>query len=113
MHHSESPNTVKKKAALAAELRDAQAKVAELQEYFNRERKHRAVLQTVRSLASSELDNLNNNSDDDVVFERERTLEERNKEGFANAIVLSSDDEDGAVVPPTKKAKTAAAVVEV
>ena len=100
-------------AALGALRGGVPPKKAELQGYFERERKHGAVLRTIRALARSELDNLDNNSDDDVVFERERTLEERNREGFANAIVLSSDDEDGAAVPPTKKAKTAAAVVEV
>lgn len=78
-------------------------KVAELQGCFEAARQHGAVLHTIRSLARSEIYNLDNNDEDDVVFERERTLEERNREGFANAIVLSSDDEDEA--RPAKKAK--------
>ena len=89
-------------------------KLAELQGCFESARKHGAVLHTVRSLARSELYNLDHNEEDDVVFDRERTLEERNREGFANAIVLSSDDEDEA--PPAKKAKpepAPAMVVEV
>lgn len=81
-------------------------KVAELQGCFEAARQHGAVLQTVRSLARSEIYNHDQNDEDDVVFERERTLEERNKEGFANAIVLSSDDEDEA--RPAKKSKSEA-----
>ena len=101
-------------AKLRALLGVVPAKEAELQDYFERERKHGAVLHTIRSLARSELYNLDHNEEDDVVFERERTLEERNREGFANAIVLSSDDEDEA--PPAKKAKpepAPAAMIEV
>jgi hypothetical protein len=85
------------------------ARVAQVQEFFEGERAYRAVVETFLTGARGQLHNLDEDKEeDDVVFGQEKTLAERNREGFANAIVLSSDDEDD---PPAKKLKTEPVVV--
>lgn len=76
-----------------------------------RERQYSTTVQSILFCARGALYNLENEDDDSVVVGQERTLAERNEEGFASAIVLSSDDEDDER-QPAKKLKAEHAVVD-
>ena len=97
-----------RKAALNGLHADLPQRIEQVSGFFEAERKYHICVSNILNAARGELYNLEHGGDDaDVVIceAQAKSLEERNAEGFANAILLSSDDEEdgGAAAEPAAK----------